>query len=269
LFKTKVNGHNFSPFLNELVDILRLSQSLLYVSRTDLKARYKRSILGPLWIVISLGLGSVGLGLMWSVLWQMEIALLLPQITIGFLVWIFISSSITEGSDSIVVNAEIIKNIKIPVLYFCVLSFTKNITNFVHSWIIILFISLIFPPPISWVQLMVIPGLVVAIIDLFLLIALLAILSTRYRDLKPLINSLIPLLFFVSPVLFSLKQSSSLEWVLLLNPLTYIISIVRDPILGVLPEWHLYFGSVFFGIILFVLDYIIFNSRSQRIIFWV
>ena len=83
----------------ELVDTLRLWRLVAFISVFDTRARYRRTVLGPLWIVIGLASGSLGLGLLWSELWNVPAEQIVPSITIGFLVWIFISTTILEGSQ--------------------------------------------------------------------------------------------------------------------------------------------------------------------------
>ena len=112
-------------------------------------------------------------------------------------------------------------------------------------------------------------GVIIAIIDLYLIVYLCGFVSTRFRDLQPLIASVIPLLFFLSPVLFKLKQAPELTWVMLLNPLTYLITIIRDPILGVLPEWYIYAGSIAIGAIAYALLRLLVNKKYNNFIFWV
>lgn len=256
-------------FHKDFIAGLKLAPALHYIASTDLRARYKRSILGPFWIVLSLGLGSVGLGVMWSFLWGAPLHEMLPSITVGFLIWIFISSSIIEGSTCFTVNAGTLQNVKLPLSFFPMLSFTKALVNFVHSLLIVAAILFIYPPEISWVQLMFLVGIIIAVIDLYLIIYLCGFLSTRFRDLQPLIASIIPLLFFLSPVLFKIKQAPELKWVLLLNPLSYLITIIRDPILGVMPEWYIYAGSIAIGVFAYALLRLLVNKKYNNFIFWV
>jgi ABC-type polysaccharide/polyol phosphate export permease len=256
-------------FHQDFISGLKLAPALHYIAISDLRARYKRSILGPLWIVLTLGLGSVGLGIMWSFLWGEPLHEMLPSITVGFLVWIFISSSITEGSTCFTVNSGTLQNVKLPLSFFPMLSFTKALVNFGHSLVIVVAILLIYPPEFSWVQFMFLVGLIVTIIDLYLVVYLCGFLCTRFRDLQPLIASTIPLLFFLSPVLFKLKQAPELKWVMLLNPLTYIITIIRDPILGVMPEWYIYAGSIAIGVIAYGMLRHLVNKKYNNFIFWV
>ena len=75
----------------------------------------------------------------------------------------------------------------------------------------------------------------VLILFLFFTTTLLGILSSRYRDIQPLLAAVMPMLFFLSPVLFRIPASRKISWLIWLNPFTYFIVLVREP----LQETHL------------------------------
>ena len=258
-----------NAFIKDLKIGMSLWRAILFISWGDVRARYKRSFLGPLWIVLTLGLGSAGLGILWSVLWNAPLEELLPPVTIGFLVWIFVSSSIVEGSTCFTQNAHMIQNLKLPLCYFPLISYAKQIVNFVHSWLIILIVLIIYPPQWSLTQLWVLPGLALVVIDLFLLVYLFGVLSARYRDIQLLISSIMPLLFFLSPVLFKLKQAEDIAWLILINPLTYLITILRDPIIGEKPDWIMYVPAIFLGLVTFLILLILIHKKHNSIVNWV
>src|ERR1700724_1163805 len=65
----------------------------------EVKRRYRRTIIGPFWSAISLGLfigamGTVGVGL-----WKQDIGTYLPYLATGMLIWIMISTMITESCN--------------------------------------------------------------------------------------------------------------------------------------------------------------------------
>ena len=119
---------------------------ILLIAFTDLLARYRRTLLGPLWIVIGLAFGSLGLGLLWSELWNMPKDEIIPSITVGFLVWIFISTSILEGANCLLNDTNSIQNMRLPISFYSLLCLSKQLINFVHSLLIILLVSFVYPP---------------------------------------------------------------------------------------------------------------------------
>jgi ABC-type polysaccharide/polyol phosphate export permease len=70
----------------DLTEALKRLSVALYFAWSDTKARYKRSVLGPFWLVLSTMVGVVGLGVIWSVLLKVDRREFIPSLTIGLIV---------------------------------------------------------------------------------------------------------------------------------------------------------------------------------------
>lgn len=57
-------------------------------------------------------------------------------------------------------------------------------------------------------------------------------LATRYRDLKPIIESTLMLAFLASPVIWSADMINHRSTVMRLNPLTHLFAVWREPLAG-------------------------------------
>src|SRR5690606_30915557 len=55
-----------------------------------IRQRYRRPVLGPLWITLAMGVAAIGLGLLYSQLFGAAIGAFLPYLTVGFIVWNFV-----------------------------------------------------------------------------------------------------------------------------------------------------------------------------------
>lgn len=55
----------------------------LHLGWQDIKQRYRRSLLGPLWITIATGVTAVAMGLLYGELFHMDIKSFLPYVTLG------------------------------------------------------------------------------------------------------------------------------------------------------------------------------------------
>ena len=165
------------------IAVFGLWRVIWLIAITDLIARYRRTLLGPLWIVIGLALGSLGLGVLWSELWNMPKDEIIPSITVGFLVWIFISTSVIEGAGCLLQDTNTIQNMRLPISYFSLVCLAKQLINFLHSLLIIVAVSLVYPPENIWMTFWVIPGLIIIILFLFIKMTILSILCTRFRDI--------------------------------------------------------------------------------------
>ena len=71
----------FGYFVTDLIKLAKYRNAVTHIALGDIRARYHRSLLGPLWIVLGLGIGSFGLGYLWSKIWDVPPGEIIPQIT--------------------------------------------------------------------------------------------------------------------------------------------------------------------------------------------
>ena len=74
----------------------------------DIRQRYRRSLLGPLWITISMAVTAIALGILYAGLFGNSLEEQLPYILVGFIVWGFIAGCINEGSEVFIANVGLI-----------------------------------------------------------------------------------------------------------------------------------------------------------------
>jgi len=177
----------------ETIDRLPLA---FHFAWSDTKARYRRSLLGPMWLVLTTAIGVAGLGFLWSTLFKVDKAVFVPSLTVGIVVWQLISGCIIEGSTIFVRQANIIRNIKTPYIIFPIYLLIRQLINFTHNLVIVVLVLIIFPPASMGVQqLLLIPGLFLLVGNLFWVVTLIGLLSARFRDLEQFIVAIMPLLF--------------------------------------------------------------------------
>ncbi|MGX5804453.1 ABC transporter permease [Bradyrhizobium sp. Arg314] len=260
---------DFKEGWNDLVQAAGMLPLSLYFAWGDTKARYRRSVLGPLWLVLGTAVGVVGLGFLWSELLHVDKPTFIPSLSIGLVVWQLLSGSILEASNVYIINARLIRNLRTPLFVFPLQLLLRQLINFCHNLIVVVFVLLIFPPPLSFNQLLVVPGLILVIANLFWLSTLIGLLGARFRDLGPLVGSFMPLMFFLTPVIYRPKQLAMSEFIAWLNPLTYLVSLIRDPVLGFAPPVFVYEVSV--GLLIFggVATLWILSKKHGRVVFWV
>jgi ABC-type polysaccharide/polyol phosphate export permease len=253
----------------DLIKTTKLFQAALYLTWSDTKSRYKRSVVGPLWLVLSTGIGVAGLGVLWGVLLKMEKQTFIPSLTVGLVVWQLISGCVTESTTIFIKNSSVIRNYKVPYLFFPLQLILKNGITFLHNLIVILLVFLIYPPQISWVQLLVIPGLILLLGNLLWIIVIMGLLSARFRDVDPLVASFMPMVFFLSPVVYrpaNLGVNQELIW---LNPFTYLITLIRDPLQGISPDMFVYCHSIAVLFLGWLVALYFLGKKHSRMVFWV
>ncbi|AZA10254.1 MULTISPECIES: galactan export ABC transporter permease subunit Wzm/RfbD [Corynebacterium] len=205
----------------------------------DIKQRYRRSVLGPLWITIATGVMALALGLLYSVLFKIPVAEFLPHVTVGLIMWGFIAGCIKEGSEVFIANEGLIKQLPSALSVHVYRLVWKQTLFLAHNMVIWAILMLIFPRPLGWDLALAVPGLALLIINGVWVSMFFGIVATRYRDFSPLLEALTQLLFYVTPIVWTTETLyaqggavSERAAIAKLNPLYHYMEIVRDPLIG-------------------------------------
>ena len=198
----------------------------------DILHRYQRSLLGPLWLTISMGVLIGALGFLYANLFKMDLSTYLPFLTVGFIIWQLISGIVLDGCNAFVSAEGIIKQIKLPLSLHIYRLLWKNLLTLLHNSIVIIAVMLIFNVTITANTLFVILGLLLFILNGLWCALLLGLLCARYRDLNPTIASLIQLSFFVTPIIWDPSLLPDRQFILLYNPFYHFVECIRGPLLG-------------------------------------
>jgi ABC-type polysaccharide/polyol phosphate export permease len=222
-----------SKLLADSLKSINLWRVWYFLGLQDLKARYRRSFIGPAWLLLNLAFFVGSVGAVYGLLFGQSMSEFLPYLTVGFIVWGFIVSSLTEASMTFV-NAEgYIKQFSYPKQLYLFRSLVSYGCNLLIGLLVLIPIQLYFGSFSIERWLMALPGLVLLFLAVLGHIVIVAYLGARFRDLPHALGSLLQLLFFVTPIMFPVKilQEKHLDFVYQFNPLHYLIEVVRLPIL--------------------------------------
>lgn len=239
-------SRTFAAAFKDLVLGLRQHQLWLLLGWQDIKQRYRRSVLGPLWITIATGVMALALGLLYSILFKVPIEEFLPHVTVGLIMWGFISGCIKEGADIFIDNEGLIKQLPSALSVHVYRLVWKQTLFLAHNMVIWVLLMLIFPRPLGWDVLLAVPAFALLIINGVWVALFFGIVATRYRDISPLLEAGTQLLFYVTPIVWmtSTLQENMAEMggrakLAQLNPLYHYLEIIRAPLIGApLPGYH-------------------------------
>ncbi len=240
-----------------------------YLAWLEIQIRYKRSVIGPWWITISMVIMVATLSIVYARLFHMEIKNYLPFLVTGLLFWNFISSTLIDSNEVFRASANFIKQMNLPYSLYLLRLLTRNLIIFAHNILIYFIIILIFQINPGWNSLLFIPGFILVLLNLAWVCFLIALISTRYRDLAQIITNLVQILFFVSPITWMPNQLAR-SMVVNYNPVYYILDLLRSPLLGQTPlaiSWIIMTLSALLGLG-FTLFYF-FPKHQKRIAFWI
>ena len=131
----------------------------------DIKQRYRRSTLGPLWITVATGVMAIALGLLYSMLFQQDLATFLPHVAVGLIIWGFISGCIKEGAEVFIDNEGLIKQLPSALSVHVYRLVWKQFLFLLHNLVIWLALLVIFRPALGWEVLLVIPAMLLILLN--------------------------------------------------------------------------------------------------------
>jgi ABC-type polysaccharide/polyol phosphate export permease len=204
----------------------------VYLAWADTKARYKKSVIGPIWLTLGNLLGVVGLSIVWSALLGEAQSSFVPSVSLGLILWQFISGCVSDGPSVFTRHANIIKNVSMPHAFFVMRCLFRHIINLAHNVVIIAGLALFYKFSGGNNLIYSFAGLILVTLNLFWIMYLLGLLGARYRDIEFFVTAILPLLFFLSPVIFRPDQLPIEIELIWYNPLSYFIEVVRAPLLG-------------------------------------
>jgi lipopolysaccharide transport system permease protein len=192
----------------------------------EFRAKYKRSWLGVLWSLLNPLLLMLVYTLVFSVIARVKIAnypmLLLP----GLLAWNFLSGALGQGVTSVVRHADLIKKVYLPREVLPVATVGANLINFGISLVLLVPFILFFHIHEGW-PLLLLPVLIVLEAIFVTGAALLvASLDVYLRDIEHLIQVLLLIWFFATPIIYPYSGgllSQRVSTILLVNPLTWLM----------------------------------------------
>ena len=235
----------------------------------DILIRYRRTVLGPIWNSLTTAIAIAGLGLVYSKIFRQDVGEFLPYLTGGMITWYFISGMVNDGCVTFVNVATVMKNIRLPVATHAFRITFKNLLMFLHNIPVLLFVAFLFQLRPNAATLLFVPGLLLTCLTGAWVALSLGVICARFRDLVPMITSLLTVAFFVTPVVWDRGMLGEHQYIAFLNPFTHFVAILRDPMIGRMPptESWVFCASTFFVGWLGTIS--LFARARSRIVFWV
>jgi ABC-type polysaccharide/polyol phosphate export permease len=235
----------------------------------DLKQRYRRSILGPWWITINMLIFIGAMGIVFGRVLSQNLTTYFPFFTTGFLLWSFVSSTIIESTEMFKMHSGYIKQMNLPFNLYALKFFTKNFLIFAHNFVVYFIIIAIFRVNPGWAAFLAIPGIVLLLLNLYWISLLVALISTRFRDMVPLVTSSMQLLFFVTPISWMPKLVGENSIIVKFNPIVYFIDVIRSPLLGELPPANYWIINCSIAVAGILGSLTVLRTVKPRIAFWI
>jgi ABC-type polysaccharide/polyol phosphate export permease len=262
-----------SPTVSALSDIAAATRRYSLVGMLgwqDVRQRYRRSALGPLWLTISMGVMIGTIGIVFGTIFKSPMTEFLPFIAIGIILWSFISMVITEGCTGFIAAEGIIKQLPIPLFVHILRMIWRNILILGHNVVIFPIILLAVGKPLYLTAFLAIPGLLLLLVNLTWVALILALLCARYRDLAQIVGSVLQVVFYLTPIMWmpkNLPKGAGL-YLLDLNPMYHLLEIVRAPLLGDFPTTINWVVACALALVGWLFAIALYGRYKRRIAYW-
>lgn len=234
----------------------------------DIRQRYRRSSIGPFWVTISMAFMVGTLGVLYGMIFKMDLATYLPFICLGLIFWEFISKSIIEGCIAFLELEGLIKQIRLPLTIHIARYVWRNVIVLAHNSVIYVLLAIVLGINPGWNGFLVLPGLLLVVLNLTWVTLALAICCARFRDVPMIVTTIVQMLFFVTPVFWSPTVMPARTVLVHGNPFYHMLEVVREPMLGNAPpleNWLFLIGTLIVG---WGGTFVLFTKFRRRIAYW-
>ncbi|WP_109259404.1 ABC transporter permease [Hyphobacterium indicum] len=285
------NQSNLAVAFNDLFSSLANWKLWLRLSVIDIRNRYRRTVLGPFWNVLSMAILITTLGVLWSTIFQQDLRTHVPYFSAGYVTWILIVSVFNDHTQAFAANGAIIRAISLPFSIHIVRPISRNLMVFAHSLIVHIVVMIVtqtaileyipgtgelVPVQYSYdiVTLLLFPvGLLILSLNFIWIGLILATVCARYRDVSQVVVALLQVAFFATPIFWprTVIQDNVVADTILakFNPFFHWVEVVRSPLLGRVPS-ELTYAVTLGGMVLgFMVAIFIYSRYRKRISYWV
>lgn len=242
----------------------------IHLAWMEIKARYAKSKLGPVWMPLGNAISIIGLGVIWGSLLKENLSTFLLSLATGLVIWQFISNSILESCDLFITHGFIIRNVKVFPLFFTIKLLLRHFINLLHNIPMIILIMFFYNVEFSLNTSLSIIGIIIVALNMVWISFLVSMICARFRDISYAITSFMPIIFFITPVIFRADHvPASLHFLINLNPFTHFINIIRQPIINQTPDITSYVAAITILILGYAMAYQANKRNGKSLAFWV
>jgi lipopolysaccharide transport system permease protein len=254
----------------DVAEGLRLSRLFRTLGWLDIKTKYRGSLLGPFWLTLSTAVMVAALGLLYAELFHLKLHDFLPFIALSLVLWGFLSTLVADACVVFTQSEGTIRSVRMPFLVFAGQAIYRNILILGHNLVVIVVVFAIFRIAPGLNALAALPALVLWLMDSFAITVLLGAFCARFRDVPPIVASVLQIAFYVSPIIWKPELLPPPQRALLpFDPFYSLFEIVRAPLLGTLPSREVWFSAVGYSVLLCVVAWLGFVRVRSRIAFWI
>lgn len=196
----------------------------------EIRGKYKGSFLGVLWSFVNPLLMTLVYAIVFPLILKNTEPHYVTYLVIGILPWNYFTTVISQGTTTILVNGGILKKVYFPREILPISVNLSGIINYGISCLVMCLFLVFSGIGFSWFIIFFPLIVLTQFIVQQALIFITSAINVYVRDSEYIINFIISMLFYATPVLYSANMfsGSKIEWIIKLNPMATIINSYRD-----------------------------------------
>jgi ABC-2 type transport system permease protein/lipopolysaccharide transport system permease protein len=253
----------------DMIEGLKLWELWCSLGWHDIRQRYRRSIVGPFWLTLSMGIMVGGLAYLYAGLFGQDVETYLPYVATGIIIFSMISSLAAEGSLVFIGSSTLILQLRAPLSIYVYQMLWRNLLIFAHNISIYALILLFVKIDLGWNFFLAFVGLFLVMLNGFWVGLTLGGLSARFRDVPLIVASVMQVAFFLTPIFWTPGSLPNRALFVHLNPFYYLIEVIRMPLLGKTPPLSIWLVVIGFNVVGALVATFFYARYRGRIAYWV
>lgn len=233
----------------------------------DVKARYKRSVLGIAWTMLNPLLMMAILTLVFSEFFRFEVRHYPVYLLSAMIMWNFIGQTTTAAMSHLLWGGQLMTRIYVPRTVFALAATGTGLVNLGLALVPLIAIAIIIGVPITpsllWVPLPIVLGAMFALgAGLFL-----STIAIRFPDVVDMYQVLLSALYFLTPIMYPKSiVPEEWHWIFNVNPVYHLVEAFRAPVYASWPAGpNTLIAAAIAGIAALVIGWTVFASRADDV----
>lgn len=254
--------------INLCKELYAYREMIFSLVKKDLRGRYKGSVLGFLWTFIN--------PLFQLIIYTIAFSFILPSaiekyylyLFVALIPWIFFSSSLQGGANSVMASQNLVSKIYFPREVLPIAYVTSCFVNMLLTFIIIFLVIACSGISMNFTAIICLP--IIMLIEYMIALGLALLFSAVtvfFRDMEHILSIITMAWIYMTPVLYPLEtiSDSKIQKLFYINPMTSVIIAYRDILYyAKIPDFSTLFIAFCFGIASLLLGEFIFSKLKKR-----
>lgn len=257
-----------SNALQDFLQGIRNRSVWVMLGWNDVRTRYHRSRLGVFWASLSIFVFVSAIGPIYAGLFGLGIREYTLHLMSGMIIWNYISSIILECGREYVSGANYLVSFQISYFTLLFRVVWRNLIVLCYQMLMFGIFVLFMRQPVSVTWLLVPVGLLLVTLTALSAGLIMSVVATRFRDISELINNILRLVFFVTPIMWMPGNAREIALIMDLNPFFHLVEVFRGPLLNENVEGVSWLVVVVMLLIGWAFAFPLFAKYRSRIAFW-